>query len=133
VYDAELLRRAVVGVVPGEIDEIDVFADIAVHLIDDAAQIGVVLQPCIGDVQISDLKEAQRLFGLVEHRIDLKAIKGGNRPVRRRDHVAVRQPSLGVSVLRTMFGSVLLAVVLWPFVLRAVLGLLRPHRLHRFR
>jgi hypothetical protein len=80
VNDVELLRRAVVGVVTRQIDEIDLSAGVAVHLVDDAAQIDMVLQTGIGEVQISDLKEAQGIFGLVEHRIDLKAIKGGTDP-----------------------------------------------------
>jgi hypothetical protein len=69
--DAKLFRRAVVGVVPWQKDEIDSFAGIAVHLIDDAAQIDMVLQTRVGDVQVSDLKETQRLFSRVRHRIDL--------------------------------------------------------------
>jgi hypothetical protein len=67
VDDAELLRRTVIGVVSGQVDEIELSRGILVHLIDDAAQIGMVLQTRIGDVQVSDLKETQRLFGLVQH------------------------------------------------------------------
>src|SRR5260370_16248844 len=71
--DTELLRRAVVGVVAGQIDEIDFSAAIAVYLVDDAAQINMVLQPGIGAMQMSDVKETQGLFGLVEHSLDLNA------------------------------------------------------------
>ena len=55
--DAELLRRAVIGVVARQIDEVDRSAGAGVDLIDDATEIAVVLQAGIGDVEIADLKK----------------------------------------------------------------------------
>jgi hypothetical protein len=53
--NAKLLRRAIIGIVSRQINEVDLSGGIAVHLIDDAAQIEMVVQAYIGDVEVSDL------------------------------------------------------------------------------
>lgn len=129
MYNMELFRRAVVGDVAGQVDEVDLPAGVVVYLVNDTAQIGMVLKTSIGDVQISNLKESQRLSGLFQHRFVLASIKVGAQ--HGGDRIAVRQWSSSVDVFRTVFGSVLLLVMLRTLVVRTVFGLLRADGLHR--
>jgi hypothetical protein len=56
----KLLWRAVVGVVARQNHKIDPAPRMAIDVVDDAAQIEVILQNRFGQMQISDMQECQR-------------------------------------------------------------------------
>src|ERR1700691_4055545 len=86
----------------------------------------MVLQAGIRDVQVSDLKESQRLFGQLRHGIDL-GFPGSEFGAWR--GFAARPSSSDVFLI--VFRAVLLTVMLRPLVVRAVFGLLRSELSHR--
>src|ERR1700761_9783514 len=86
----------------------------------------MVLQAGIRDVQVSDLKESQRLFGQLRHGVDL-GFAAFDFAARR--GLAARPSSSRLFLI--VFRAVLLTVMLRPLVVRAVLGLLRSKLFHR--
>jgi hypothetical protein len=57
-----LLRRAVVGIIARQEDKIDPASHVPVHVVDDAAQIKVILQTVFGQMEIANVGEDQRVL-----------------------------------------------------------------------